>query len=226
LMAPAFIEGMADPAALIENRDDFWMRYAAAQQAVKAELEQVDWESSGLAGRYFGDGSQLSEGTPREFANYLATFAFDDSILPMRYAEELVEEQGLELPMGPLLRASRNNLLMISRLPDENKGRLFAVIKHRTNPLMRDVADVFGRPEFTGNPLVLDDSTSEPVLDWQPAIREYIEDWVHPMRGCPAHKIPVRYDGKNMSLINYFWDRLTEVLYPEPRVAATEADRT
>jgi hypothetical protein len=217
LMAPAFIEGLADPAALIEEGNNFWERYMAAQQAIRAELEQVDWESSGLPGRIFGDEYSYVQApkSPREFANYLLTFAFDDTLLPMQFTEALVKEAGIEMPMGPLLRASRNNLLLFSRMPDENKGRLFAIIKHRTNPTMHDVADAFGHPEFTGNPLIIDESSGAPILDWQPAIKEYIEDWMHPLRGCPAHKYPVHDNGKNISLINYFWDRLTQILYPE-----------
>ena len=217
LMAPAFIEALADPDVLTAGRDDFWERFIAAQQAVKAELELVDWESSGLPGRSFGDAVSYvaTPNSPREFADFLATFAFDDALLPMQFAESLVEEEAIDLPLGPLLRASRQNLLLFSRMPDENKSRLFAVIKHRTNPAMRDVADAFGHPDFSGNPLVLDRSSGEPVLDWQPTIREYIEDWLHPERGCPAHRYPVNDNGKNISLINYFWDRMTQVLYPE-----------
>jgi len=217
LMAPSVVEVLSDTSALLEEGDSLWERFGAAKKAILTELDQVDWENSGLTDQSSVDAEEgvLTAESARDYAHKLLDAAFDDAMLPMEFAETLVRRDGRDLPLGPLLRASRSNLLEVSKLPEDRKIQLYTVIKHRNGLPTEYFVNTEGIPEFIGNPLIIDESSGEPILDWLPGLRECMKSWKQPRRGCPANEFPVWVDDKSISLINYFWDRLTQLLYPE-----------
>ncbi|HET7827568.1 MAG TPA: hypothetical protein VFK97_01750, partial [Candidatus Saccharimonadales bacterium] len=181
------------------------------------ELGQVDWAGAELPERTLQPGEFFIERplTADKFAERLMAFAFDDVLFIFGLAKGYAQEQAVDVPIGELLRNSRSNLLKIAALTDRDKDHLAIVIKHRISDEWKDIADAFGEPMFDGGAVRLINDGDKPALDWHPDIKDWIEARLYPESGCPALRFPVRINGKSTSLINYFWDCMTKLMYPE-----------
>lgn len=217
LMSPAFVEGLAAPAAMdLDEATPPWVKGYALQSAIKRILETVDWDGSGLPNKIW-DPDETAYGPkelkPEEYANRLMAFAFDDASQLLRLAENCVGEH-LPPPQGfsigdALLRSSKS-LLRTALLPDQDKEQLFMAVKY-PGVLRLDGVDGF---ELEKPLILLQASDGDWQFGWQGGIERFIQGKIDRSRGCPAHRtIVTDQSGNKQTLIYHFWEKLVEQSY-------------
>lgn len=208
LMKPAFVEGLSQVGHELES-DMLIIRWAECQRSVVGLLEQVDWENSGLedhpfrspdADTYYGPEVL----TPREYANRLAIFAFDDVRVVLQQADAFLERTCPGRAKAPVLRNS-TSLMRIARLADSYKEGVRKAIETEWG------IELVGPtvPRYEGPPFVIVEDGDELGLEWTPQLSEWIEMHIQPDSGCPAYNMPVMHpDGRRMGLVAYVWDAI------------------
>lgn len=227
LMAPAFVEGAKCPyESSGELSDEPLIRMAMLQPPIRERLAEVDWENSGLPTKQSANNKDFNEQalTPRQYAERLMTFAFDDAYQIIKLCE--LSKVNEALPEGASFRSlllnGKESLLNIGHLPDSSRSDLFRYYKYP------DLAKYFDgkAPPRAEEAIVLgQDNRANWRFEWHSEIKEYIQAMWVDGRGCPAFHYIVEHEGRNKTLMNYFWQKLVVQMYPEDSPAIQEIAR-
>ena len=215
LMAPAFVEGLADVTGILrENEEIPLLGMVYAQQLVRPLLDSVDWEFSGLPDKSFGlekDEIREKNLSPRDYAGRLMAYAFDDarSLMVLSEAFTSEHEPPVEVSFGRLLLNSRKFVVSMSEMSDGEKSRLLGALKTST------YSGLYLEEELEGPAMqyAVDDNGSI-KLDWSDQISEWILSRKEKNRGCPANKMIVHNNnGRKQILTLYFWEKLVLAMH-------------
>lgn len=217
LMAPAWENGLADVSDIIAMDAPPIVKWATCQQRVKDELERVDWDSTGLPVGPPEDETQIGERmpkNPRSQAERFLSFNFDDTLKIMKLVVESANDNGIAIDttFANLIKGSKRNLLLPSRLADYDKSTLFRAIEYSE---VKEVVAGLGGPIFEGGPIVY--SSDLGMFDWRGEIKQWIKERLDPEHGCPANSILTSTEPR-VPLTYFFWDRLAEAMFEKPQV--------
>ncbi|HSW37077.1 MAG TPA: hypothetical protein VLG37_01770 [Candidatus Saccharimonadales bacterium] len=177
------------------------------EAAATAAINDLDWEGIEVPRIIEAETTEEPEflPNPRGTAVELVKIAFTDAeylINLARHAKKDLPELA-EVPLSDLLRRSGRQLLQFAYLSDLKRQALIFFLNRGLNPDTHS-------PSF---PLeVMSDPDGQPILQWRPEFKEWIRRYTEARRGCPASSVFVEHEGRRVSLLEFFWDRVVETL--------------
>jgi hypothetical protein len=211
-IAPAIVEGLGS----METQEVSIFALVAANKAIAACLGKIDWPKMNLPPLLMveGEGSDLFP--PPEAAQRLVMEAFSDfyELTTLGQAAMLASTQLEPLSVRRVLLDSRNQLLLLAHLDDNDKSDLLTTVKrHPKGPPEKRVGAV---PPYQGPALYVDyEGGSEPLLRWHPELEAWMRSRFSSEVGCPAAGIVITEGNTKTSLLHFFWDKLIPKTYPD-----------
>jgi hypothetical protein len=210
-MTPAFVAGLERENEILSKTDDPLVRFYLCQLPISDALDEIKWESTGLPLIHISDDRGEYDRTPRQQANRLLSFAFDDTAKIIKYASNFMEQKGYSpRDYGRLLLAGKKSLLLPALLDEEDKQMLFTPLEYP------ETRDAFTNVVLFDEEFSIAGSGEDEHVVWSKDVQNWITSRTGREHGCPAHSIVVntREQGKQR-LFNLFWDTVVSVAYTD-----------
>lgn len=148
--------------------------------------------------------------SPQEYVEGLTTVAFDEARTLIELSLDVMPEEVVRDPLEvqATLKASKGNLLRAARMIDDDKSILLLFSKDRDPSLRRNNISLL----FSEIGMLPALQFTNGRVEWRSEVQAWMERRIKatPGAGCPAHKEIVEIDGKKMTLINAFFDRMVD----------------
>jgi hypothetical protein len=203
IMAPAFVDGMANADTAHCETNLVIEKLAVCQQAVNKLLEKQ------LAN------SELD--IDRNHAFNLTIAAFDDAYALIHACRKVALDKAPDLPadfnVARAIQSGKTSLLRVGLIEDKQRGAILALV---SDSRVADHVDGFDDLDF--NPAItIQNNAGNYSFAWNESITGKIDQLreMDPNRGCPAGRFIIEDEqGTKRNLMNYFFDMLVENICP------------